>query len=146
MTTLNRNLSGNHLILFRIKVLPLVSGIILLFMNCKSDSAEHASRELLPIPDKLVVLTFDDGCKSDVEFVMPLLQEYGFGGTFFYTDAFLRDETLKDEHYSTWEDAKAIHDAGLEIGSHTYNHPWIPSLSKSEFLEELLVSLYYKVP
>jgi len=120
------------------KVLPVISGIILLsIMNCKSDQSGHSSRDLLPIPDKLVVLTFDDGCKSDVEFVMPLLREYGFGATFFYTDAFLRDETLKDEHYSTWEDAKTIHDAGLEIGSHTYNHPWIPSLSKSEFREEL---------
>ena len=30
--------------------------------------------ELLPIPNRLVVLTFDDGNKSDVDFAAPLLK------------------------------------------------------------------------
>ena len=28
------------------------------------------------VPDKLVVLTFDDGCKSDIQNVAPLLAEH----------------------------------------------------------------------
>ena len=43
--------------------------------------------ELLPVPDRLIVLTFDDGNKSDVEFVAPLLKRYGFGATFFVSDS-----------------------------------------------------------
>lgn len=38
---------------------------------------------LKPIPDKLVVLTFDDAVVSQATFVAPLLKKYGFGGTFF---------------------------------------------------------------
>ena len=38
------------------------------------------------IPDKLVVLTFDDGCKSQGTFVGPLLKRYGFGATFYITE------------------------------------------------------------
>lgn len=94
-------------------------------------------RKLLPIPEKLVVLTFDDGCRSDLEFVMPLLREYGFGATFFHSDAFLLDETIKDEYYGTWEDAQKIDEAGFEIGNHTKSHVWVPDLSKSELLAEL---------
>ena len=36
-----------------------------------------------PIPEKLVVLTFDDAPASQYDIVAPLLQEYGFGATFF---------------------------------------------------------------
>ena len=36
-----------------------------------------------PIPDKLVVLTFDDGCASGATFVAPLLKSLGFGGSFY---------------------------------------------------------------
>ena len=44
------------------------------------------STGLLPIPDKLVVLTIDDGNKSDATFVGPLLKEYGFGASFYKTE------------------------------------------------------------
>ncbi|MBT3265507.1 polysaccharide deacetylase family protein, partial [Candidatus Poribacteria bacterium] len=29
------------------------------------------------VPDRVVVLTFDDGARSDTEFVAPLLKRYG---------------------------------------------------------------------
>lgn len=95
------------------------------------------SQSLSPIPEKLVVLTFDDGCISDTEYVLPLLTEYGFGATFFFTDAFLRDERLKDENYMTWNDALKIHNAGFEIGNHAQNHPGVRGLSTSVFQKEL---------
>ena len=38
---------------------------------------------LRPIPDGLVVLTFDDGSRSDLEFVAPMLREHQFSATFF---------------------------------------------------------------
>ena len=36
---------------------------------------------LLPIPNGLVALTFDDGNKSDFTYVAPLLKQYGFGAS-----------------------------------------------------------------
>lgn len=39
-----------------------------------------------PIPDKLVVLTFDDGSISQLRNAGPLLKELGFGATFFITE------------------------------------------------------------
>jgi len=92
---------------------------------------------LQAIPDKLVVLTFSDGCKSDVEYVMPLLKRYGFGGTFFRTEGYKTKEGWINEHYLTWQDVKKIHDAGFEIGNHTKRHLPCSKLSKSEMLAEL---------
>ena len=40
---------------------------------------------LEPIPDKLIVLTFDDSVKSQFAVVRPVLLKYEFGATFFIT-------------------------------------------------------------
>lgn len=53
------------------------------------------------IPDKLVILTFDDSCKSDITFAAPLLKSYGFGATFFATEGFRRGEGW-EKKYPTW--------------------------------------------
>ena len=38
------------------------------------------------IPERVVVLTFDDGKRTDAEFVAPLLERYGSGATFFISE------------------------------------------------------------
>lgn len=78
---------------------------------------------LKPIPDKIVVLTFDDACLSHATFVGPLLKKYGFGGTFYITEF---AETFTDKTlYMTWEQIKSLDDMGFEVGNHTLLH-WGP--------------------
>ena len=88
------------------------------------------------IPDKLVVLTFDDGCKSQATFVGPLLRDYGFGATFYITEG-LNFLTNK-EAYMTWEEVRGLHDAGFEIGNHTRHHRNVNQQSASELRADLL--------
>lgn len=71
-----------------------------------------------PVPDKLVVLTFDDAVKSHRTFVAPLLKELGFGATFFVTHKWMDDTT----NFMTWQDIAEIHQMGLEIGNHSWTH------------------------
>jgi peptidoglycan/xylan/chitin deacetylase (PgdA/CDA1 family) len=71
-----------------------------------------------PVPDKLVVLTFDDAVKSHRTFVAPLLKELGFGATFFVTHKWMDDRT----NFMTWEDISEIHQMGFEIGNHSWTH------------------------
>ena len=73
-----------------------------------------------PIPDKLVVLTFDDGPASGFTVVAPILKSLGFGGSFYICD-FDSFRTRKD-WYLTWRQMKAMSDEGLEIGNHTTGH------------------------
>ena len=56
---------------------------------------------LEPIPEKLVVLTFDDSVKSHFTVVRPVLSKYGFGATFFVTEGF--DFPTNKSDYMTWE-------------------------------------------
>ena len=91
---------------------------------------------LQPIPDRLVVLTFDDGNKSDYVYVAPLLKRYGFGATFYITEGlgFLNNK----DHYVTWEEIRELHDDGFEIGNHTQHHNNIRTLSQAELLAQLV--------
>ena len=73
-----------------------------------------------PVPDRVVVLTFDDSVASHATFVAPLLKKHGFGATFFITEGF---EFLTDkEHYMTWEQIQKLQADGFEIGNHTRRH------------------------
>jgi peptidoglycan/xylan/chitin deacetylase (PgdA/CDA1 family) len=59
-----------------------------------------------PIPDKLVVLTFDDGPVSSYTVVAPILKSFGFNGSFYVCD-FDSFKTRKD-WYLTWRQMKAM--------------------------------------
>lgn len=74
----------------------------------------------VPVPDKLVVLTFDDSSASHYAVARPLLKHYGFGATFFITEGFTFATNKRD--YLTWEQIAALHRDGFEIGNHTRDH------------------------
>ena len=57
---------------------------------------------LTRIPDGLVVLTFDDGNKSDISIVAPKLQEYGFGASFYVTEGLGYEADVNKERYLSW--------------------------------------------
>jgi len=73
-----------------------------------------------PIPDKLIVLTFDDGCASGYTVVAPILKPLGFNASFYVCD-FDSFKTRKD-WYMTWRQMKELDGKGLEIGNHTVGH------------------------
>jgi peptidoglycan/xylan/chitin deacetylase (PgdA/CDA1 family) len=80
-----------------------------------------------PLPEKPVLLTFDDGYLSNYELVYPLLKEYGMKATFFVIGSSVGRSTYKDTaqpitpHFSD-EQAKEMSDSGLvSIQSHTYD-------------------------
>jgi len=70
------------------------------------------------MPSRLVVLTFDDACRSDLEHVAPLLKDRGFGATFFVTQAYMDGS----DHYVSWGQIAELHRLGFEIGNHSWSH------------------------
>ncbi len=73
-----------------------------------------------PVPEKLVVLTFDDSVKSHFTVVRPILKRYKFGATFFITEGFDFPDNKTD--YMTWGEIAELHRDGFEIGNHTRDH------------------------
>ena len=88
------------------------------------------------IPDKLVVLTFDDAAVSHATFVAPLLKKYGFGGTFYVCE--FREPPFSDKtKYMSWAQIQGLHRQGFEVGSHTLTHQHVNKLSRPQLGAEL---------
>jgi peptidoglycan/xylan/chitin deacetylase (PgdA/CDA1 family) len=94
-----------------------------------------APKPLQPIPDKLVVLTFDDSVASHYTAVRPLLKKLGFGATFFITEGFSFRTNKAD--YMTWEQIAELHRDGFEIGNHTESHLGVNALTLNQLRREV---------
>jgi peptidoglycan/xylan/chitin deacetylase (PgdA/CDA1 family) len=73
-----------------------------------------------PLPEKPIILTFDDGYRDNYENAFPLLKQYGFTGTFFLLTNFVDEGRTA---YLTWDQVKELAAAGNEIGAHSRDHP-----------------------
>ncbi len=75
--------------------------------------------ESYPLPEKPVILTFDDGYRDAYEVVFPLLLDYGFTGTFFVLSTPAHHESPE---YLTWDQMNEMARAGMSIQSHGRDH------------------------
>jgi peptidoglycan/xylan/chitin deacetylase (PgdA/CDA1 family) len=73
----------------------------------------------IPLPEKPVVLTFDDGYRDAYDVVFPMLLDYGFPGTFFILSSPAHYESAD---YLTWGQMKEMSDAGMAIEGHGRDH------------------------
>jgi peptidoglycan/xylan/chitin deacetylase (PgdA/CDA1 family) len=89
-----------------------------------------------PIPDKLVVLSFDDAIVSQATIVASMLKKYGFGATFLvceFTSPPFSDKTK----YLSWEQIALLNKIGFEVGNHTQNHTHVNKMDSLHFVNEL---------
>ena len=89
-----------------------------------------------PVPDKVVVLTFDDAVRSHYTTVAPLLERYGFGATFFVTE-FPQPPFSDTTLYMTWAQMGELARRGFEVANHTWKHTHVTRMDRTRFIEEL---------
>jgi peptidoglycan/xylan/chitin deacetylase (PgdA/CDA1 family) len=91
-----------------------------------------------PLPPRPIVLTFDDGYVDAYINAFPILQQYGFTGTFFII-------TGKPDNnasgYMSWAQIKQMSDAGMSIEAHTKSHADLRGRSQDFLVYEILGSL-----
>jgi peptidoglycan/xylan/chitin deacetylase (PgdA/CDA1 family) len=72
-----------------------------------------------PLPDKPIILTFDDGYLDHYTNAFPILQKYGMIGTFFVLTG-PADEG--NPAYLSWDMIQAMSNAGMDIQLHSRAH------------------------
>lgn len=85
------------------------------------------------LPEKPIVLTFDDGYFSNYEYAYPILREYGMQATIFAIGVSVGKDTYKDTDHAMTphfgaDEAREMVDSGLiSVQSHTFDmHQWPP--------------------
>ena len=98
-----------------------------------------------PMPERAVVLTFDDGFADFHERVLPLLRQHGCTATLFVTtgwvaDAGSRAAGRRPGRMLTWSQIVEAAASGIEISAHSHAHPELDQLGRKELRAELTVS------
>jgi peptidoglycan/xylan/chitin deacetylase (PgdA/CDA1 family) len=85
-----------------------------------------------PIPEKSVLLTFDDGYMDNYTNAFPILKEFNMNATIFVISSY-----LDGKEYLSPNAAREMSDYGIDIESHTVSHLRLSELSYEQQLNEL---------
>ena len=88
------------------------------------------------LPERAVILTFDDGHREHYTTVLPLLKKYNLKAVFFI----ISGKADTDPLFVTWDEIRKIAEQGSEIWSHSVNHYAISTLSLSGIRHEVIDS------
>jgi peptidoglycan/xylan/chitin deacetylase (PgdA/CDA1 family) len=99
-------------------------------------TAQNSSIDKGQNAEKVVILTFDDGWKSQYQNAKPILDKYGYKGTFFIVCNYVG----KDDTRMNWEDVTSLIREGHDIQAHTMNHKNLSKLSAYDLDYELAES------
>lgn len=83
-----------------------------------------------------LVLTFDDGNLDNYTNALPLLVSKGVAATFY-----LISGVVGTTGYMTWANAKAMHDAGMDMESHTHGHAYLTTLTQEQIENDAALSV-----
>ena len=99
-------------------------------------SVMDALNPAVELPERPIAITFDDSYESVFEYAFPILKDFNYTATVFFITGFAGQMNrwdvnlggLKFRHLS-WNQIRAMSDAGFEIGSHTVHHPDLTRIS-----------------
>jgi len=100
-----------------------------------------------PLPERPIVISFDDGTADFWHHARPALAEHGFTATLFVVTGHVGGESSWDaalgepaRRLMGWDQIGELHRAGHEIGSHTHRHRVLTELSDDEVRDQLKAS------
>jgi len=97
------------------------------------------------LPQRPVVLTFDDGFTNLLTYGAPVLSDLGFGATVYVVSGRVgqdnawpgQDPAVPIMPLMTWDELAELSSAGIEVGSHTTCHARLDQISDAEARTEL---------
>ena len=88
------------------------------------------------MPQKAIILVFDDGFKTVFTEAMPIMKGYGFIGTLASVTRYA-SFTGNNTGYMKWNEINSLVNSGWDVESHSVTHSHMLSLNESEFRLEL---------
>lgn len=79
------------------------------------------------LPDKPVIITFDDGYEDNYLTALPILEKYNMSAT-----VFIVPNLIGTEEYLSWQQVGEMQQRHTEIGSHTLSHIAMDEISEEQ--------------
>ncbi len=105
------------------------------YVNASFTSYLH-DRRVTAEQGKKVLITFDDGEKSNFTHACPLLEQYGYLAVLFITTGIVQT----NREFLSWHQVKQLSDRGHVIQSHGHTHRFLSSMEDEEIFCELRLS------
>jgi peptidoglycan/xylan/chitin deacetylase (PgdA/CDA1 family) len=107
--------------------------------------------ERKPLPDRAVLITFDDGYRDNLDNAVPILQRYGYPAVLFVPIGYLGGGRAlpHDEHLAArgivnrtldWSELGDLERAGVRVESHGIGHRPLADLEVDEAAREITLS------
>lgn len=88
------------------------------------------------LPTRTVAITFDDGYRDNYLYAWPVLKELNLPATIFVVV-----NLIDTKGYMSWEEVRELARSDIvDIGSHSLNHSWLPSLDQESLIKEIVDS------
>lgn len=85
-----------------------------------------------PLPDKPIILSFDDSHKEHFSIVVNGLKKYDFKGVFF-----IMTFCIGKKGYMTAEEIKTLSDNGHAVSCHTFDHPSLTKIKANQWEQQI---------
>jgi peptidoglycan/xylan/chitin deacetylase (PgdA/CDA1 family) len=118
------------------------------YCSIKLADLARAIREKQVLPEKSILLTFDDGFETCYTQAAPILVEHGFTATIFLVSGYCGQKNdwpgqpaaIPRWPLMTWEQVQALDRMGFEFGAHTHHHTRLDLMKKTALESEIILS------
>ncbi len=87
------------------------------------------------LPEKPLIITFDDGYQDNYSVALPLLEERAMKGEVYVVTNF-----IGKKGYLTWDELRDMQKRGIEIGCHSADHIPLVGISRAEQEDQVSMS------
>jgi peptidoglycan/xylan/chitin deacetylase (PgdA/CDA1 family) len=95
------------------------------------------------LPERPIMITVDDGWRSNIDIMLPILEKYHFCCTIFVTtgpEAWIFRKFAGLDRGLTADEVRDLYGRGVYIGSHTVTHPYLIEMHDEEIRKEFFDS------
>ena len=99
-----------------------------------SSSGGNISNGVTSSNNKVVMIGFDDGWKSQIAYAKPILDKYGLKASFFVVCNYVNSG---DTRRMNWQDIATLQQDRMDVESHTMDHKPLDTLSTNALIYEI---------